>query len=111
MQHSLWLLLTVLFLASCATAQPSGETYKRKDEKLLAEARQLIEARRHEEAEVILTRLIEEYPDDEQLLFLRSTLLTERFAYDEASTDIRRGLELSDDAQRAGVPRAGGGPE
>ena len=96
MQQSPWLLLIVLLLASCATAQPSGGTYKRRDERLLTEARQLIEARRHEEAEVILTRLLEDYPEDEQLLFLRSTLLTQRFAYAEASADIRRGLELSE---------------
>ena len=92
MRKALFYYCLLLLASACVTAQPNGNELKRKDQKLLSEVRNQLEARRWSAAGVSLDKLIASYPDNSQLYYLRSTVRNARFDYVAAAEDIQAGI-------------------
>jgi outer membrane protein OmpA-like peptidoglycan-associated protein/tetratricopeptide (TPR) repeat protein len=90
------LLLSLLTLASCATAQPgrggSPAPLKKKDQRLLAEAQSALDLGQYVEARAQLSKLIAGNPEQAKLYYLRSVTFKEMGDFGAAIKDVEAGI-------------------
>ena len=87
-------LFILLFLAHCAVAQPGSipSSLKKKDQKRLTEARDALSTADMVRARSSLNQLIDGYPQNQELYFLRSEALRALGEYAAAEKDIQTGI-------------------
>ncbi|TXF89393.1 OmpA family protein [Neolewinella aurantiaca] len=92
----LLLILSLFSFAACATAQPGGgkdiSSLKKKDQRLLAEARSELDLGNFTKAKEKFDGLISGNPDQSQLYYLRSISFKEMGDFPSAIEDVRRGM-------------------
>jgi outer membrane protein OmpA-like peptidoglycan-associated protein/Tol biopolymer transport system component len=96
--RALFLLLILFSFASCATAQPrtaSTSSLKKKDQRLLTEARSALDLGQYSDARTQLNKLIGNNPGLAQLYYLRSITFKEMGDYSSAIKDVEAGMKAS----------------
>jgi len=89
-------LLSLFVLSSCVTAQPGDATdtgLKKRDQKTLAAARSDLDLGKFLSAREQFTELLQRYPDQSALYYLRSVTNKEMGDYSAALADVESGLK------------------
>lgn len=97
--RALLLLITLFSFTSCIAAQPgtaSTSSLKKKDQRLLAEARSALNLGQYLDARTSLDKLIGDNPGLAQLYYLRSITFKEMGDYSSAIKDVEAGMKVQE---------------